>query len=240
MATYKVKLKNRRQIAEGTMAFHFEKPSRFEFKAGQFIHLTLIDPPETDAEGNGRTFTVASAPYEEELMVATRMRDTAFKRVLKAMPLGAEVTLAGPYGSLVLHDDATRPAVFLAGGIGITPFRSVILRATRDKAPHRLFLFYSNRRPEVAAFLEELEEIERVNPNYKLIGVMTEIAKSNRLWQGETGHINKEMLAKFINDLTSPTYYIAGPPAMVDALRNVLTDAGVSTDKIRAEEFTGY
>jgi ferredoxin-NADP reductase len=240
MATYKVKLKKRTEISEGTMAFYFEKPSGFQFKAGQFIHLTLIDPPETDAEGNGRTFTVASAPYENDLMIATRMRDTAFKRVLKAIPLGAEVTLGGPYGSLVLHNDAGRPAVFLAGGIGITPFRSIILQATSDKVPQLLFLFYSNRRPEDAAFLKDLEDIEKLNSNYKFIGAMTKMEKSNSLWRGETGHINREMLARYVDDLMAPIYYIAGPPAMVDALRNVLADARVNTENVRAEVFAGY
>lgn len=137
MAVYEVQLKNRQEVAEGTMAFSFEKPAGFEFKAGQFIDVTLIDPPETDAEGDTRGFSIASAPYEEDLMVATRMRDTAFKRVLKTMPLGTEVRIEGPFGSLTLHNNVARPAVFLAGGIGITPFRSILLQAAKDKLPHR-------------------------------------------------------------------------------------------------------
>src|SRR5919197_3380859 len=99
MAAYNVKLKSREEIAEGTMAFHFEKPEGFQFKAGQFLNLPLIDPPEADAEGNRRNFTIASAPEEDDLMIATRMRDTAFKRTLKQMPLGKESKIAGPSGS---------------------------------------------------------------------------------------------------------------------------------------------
>jgi ferredoxin-NADP reductase len=240
MATYQVKLKSRWEVAEGTMAFHFEKPPGFAFKAGQALAWTLIDPPETDDEGGMRNFSIASAPGEPDLMIATRMRDTAFKRVLKTMPLGTEVRIVGPFGSLNLHQNAVRPAVFLAGGIGITPFRSIVLQAAEQKLPHRLSLFYSNRRPDDAAFLEELEELEKENPNYKFIGTMTNMAGSNRVWRGETGFINQEMLTKYIGDLAAPIYYIAGPPAMVAAMRQTLSGAGVNIDDVRAEEFAGY
>ena len=195
MATHQVKLKNRREVAEGTMAFHFEKPPGFAFKAGQALAWTLIDPPETDNEGGMRNFSIASAPGEPDLMIATRMRDTAFKRVFKTMPLGTEVRIVGPFGSLTLRQNAARPAVFLAGGIGITPFRSMLRQATEQELLHHLFLFYSNRRPEDAAFLEELEELEKENSNYNFNGTMTEMAGSNRVWRGETGFINQERLA---------------------------------------------
>lgn len=240
MGTYQVQLKQREEIATGTMAFHFEKPAGFGFKAGQFLTLTLIAPPETDAEGNRRTFSIASAPQEEDLMIATRMRDTAFKRVLKTLPLDTEVKIQGPFGSLTLHSDSTRPVVLLAGGIGITPFRSILLDATKNQLPHRLFLFYSNRRPEDAAFLEEVEELEQENPNYKFIGTMTGMEKSSQPWHGETGYITPALLVKVIDDLTAPIYYVAGPPALVTAVPKMLHDVGVSHENIQAEEFDGY
>jgi ferredoxin-NADP reductase len=240
MATYTVSLKHRREVAEGTAAFLFEKPASLSFKAGQYLNFTLLDPPETDAEGNTRTFSIASAPDEEELMMATRIRDTAFKRVLKTMPLGAQVEIEGPYGNFTLHKNAARPAVFLTGGIGITPYRSIIRDAGRKKLPHRLFLFYSNRRPEDGAFLEELQQAERDNPNYQFVGTMTDMANSKRPWQGKTGYINRDMLAQSISDLTTPIYYIAGPPGMVTAMRKMLADADINDDSIRTEEFNGY
>ena len=240
MATYTVSLKHRREVAEGTTAFLFEKPDGLSFKAGQYLNFTLLDPPETDAEGNTRTFSIASAPDEEELMMATRIRDTAFKRVLKTMPLGAQVEIEGPYGNFTLHKNAARPAVFLTGGIGITPYRSIIRDAGRKKLPHRLFLFYSNRRPEDGAFLEELQQAERDNPNYQFVGTMTDMANSKRPWQGKTEYINRDMLAQSISDLTTPIYYIAGPPGMVTAMRKMLADADINDDSIRTEEFNGY
>jgi ferredoxin-NADP reductase len=109
---YRPKLLNRVEVAEGTMAFHFERPSGFDFKPGQIADFTLMDPPETDSEGNTRTFSIASAPFENELMFVTRMRDTAFKRSLKAIPLGTELQMSHAMGSFTLHKNSAKPAVF--------------------------------------------------------------------------------------------------------------------------------
>src|SRR5215471_14273769 len=240
MTKYTTKLSQRREVAEGTMAFHLERPAGFQFKAGQYMNVTLIDPPETDDEGDTRSFSIASAPFEADLVFASRMRNTAFKRILKTLTLRSEIRMSGPFGSFTLHTDASRPAVFLVGGIGITPFRGIILQAAKDKLAHKLLLFYSNRRPEDAAYLDELQEVERQNPNYKFIGIMTGMRKSQRPWHGETGHITPQMLAKWIRDLQRPIYYSAGPPGMVAAMRQVLTSIGAGDDDIRTEEFTGY
>jgi ferredoxin-NADP reductase len=232
------KLLSRDEVAEGTMAFRFERPSNWGFKAGQYLDMTLLDPAETDSEGNVRSFSIASSPHEETLMVATRMRDTAFKRVLKTMPLGTAVKIEGPSGNLTLHNNVKKAAVFLAGGIGITPFRSIVFHAAKEKRPHRIFLFYSNRRPEDAPFLAELQSLER--DNYKLIASMTEMEKSRRPWSGETDLIDQEMLGRYLKDAASPIYYIAGPPAVVKGLHEMLNKAGMKDDDIRAEEFAGY
>ena len=173
-------------------------------------------------------------------MIATRMRNTAFKRILRKSKHGALVRIRGPFGSLTLHDDATRPGVFLAGGIGITPFRSIVLQSTQFKGAHRLFLFYSNRHVEDAAFLDELKRCERSNPNFKCIATVTKPSESKRQWDGEMGYVNKTMLLKFIHDLQEPIYYIAGPPGMVLSMQGELNAAGVLSDHIRAEQFAGY
>jgi ferredoxin-NADP reductase len=206
MPTHTVKLLRREEVAERTMSFYFDKPANFQFKPGQYVDCSLIDPPETDSEGNIRTFSIASAPAEKDLMVATRMRDTAFKRVMKTMPLGTELKIDGPLGSFTLHSNASRPAVFLAGGIGITPFRSMIVNATREGLAHRIVLFYSNRCPEDCAFLQELQLIGSRNINCQTICVMTKMEKSKRPWHGETGYIDKAMLARFVPDVAAPIY----------------------------------
>lgn len=237
---YESKLLSRVEVAEGTMAFHFEKPSGFNFKAGQSADVTLTNPPETDAEGNTRTFSIASPPFENELVFTTRMRDTAFKRSLKKVPLNTDVKICSAAGSFTLHKNPAKPAVFLAGGIGITPFLSIVRQADHDRLPHRLYLFYSNRRPEDAAFLDTLQTLETTNPNFRLICTMTEMSKSKKEWKSETVLIDKEMLSRYLPTLQGPIYYIAGPPTMVAAMRQTLVSAGVDEDDIRAEEFAGY
>ena len=240
MATFTTKLKKREPLAEGTMGFYFAKPADFQFKPGQYADVTLIDPAETDAEGNIRSFSIASAPEEEDLLFATRMRDTSFKRFLRTAQADAEVKVEAPMGSFTLHNNASKPAVFLAGGIGITPFSSIVRHAAMARLPHKLYLFYSNRRPEDAAFMELLSGLEKQNPNYKFIPSMSEMSKSTQPWNGETGFINRKMLARHLSTLQGPIYYIAGPPAMVAAMRQMLTAAGVDEDDIRTEEFAGY
>ena len=237
---YTVTLTERRLVAEGTMAFYFEKPAQFVFAPGQFVDLTLLQPSETDAAGNTRTFSIASAPQESSLMVATRLRDTAFKRELQRIPLGSTVRMEGPFGKFVLHPDQTRPAVFLAGGIGITPFRSMVVHAAKERSPHRMVLFYSNRRPEDAPFLDELQALQDKNPHYRFVGTMTEPPKSSRSWQGETGYLNAALLSKHLVNVEKPIYYVVGPPGMVGALRTMLKGAGINDSDIRTEKFAGY
>ncbi|PYL82362.1 MAG: oxidoreductase [Verrucomicrobia bacterium] len=222
------------------MAVHFEKPPGFDFKPGQSADLTLLNPPETDSEGNTRTFSIASAPFEDQLMFATRVRDTAFKRSLKKVPLGTAVKMDSAMGSFTLHKNSDKPAVFLAGGIGITPFSSIVRQADHDRLPHNLYLFYSNRRPEDAPFLEALQKLDKTNPNFRFIGTMTEMPRSKKKWDGETGWIDKEMLSRHLSSLQGPIYYIAGPPAMVTGMRKMLVASGIDEDDIRTEEFAGY
>jgi len=237
---YQSKLLNRVEVAEGTMAFHFERPAGFDFKPGQSADLTLLDPPETDLEGNVRTFSIASAPFQGLLMFATRMRDTSFKRSLKEMPLGTVVKMDSATGDFTLQKNPAKPAVFLAGGIGITPFSSMVRQADHDQTPHKLYLFYSNRRPEDALFIEVLRNLEKINPNFRFVATMTDMPRSKKTWNGETGRINQDMLSKYLNDLRGPIYYIAGPPGLVSGMRKMLVESGVDEDDIRTDEFAGY
>lgn len=240
MAVHSSKLLGSAVVAEGTMAFRFARPSGFDFKAGQNMLVTLVDPQETDAKGPNRTFTIASAPHEPDLLVVTRMRDTAFKRTLKNAAPGLAVKLDGPNGVMTLHEDSGRPAVFLAGGVGITPFLSMARDAARRGLPHKIRLFYSNRRPEDAAFLDELQALEKANPNYKLVATMAEMEKSARPWSGERGVIDRALVERYVPDVKAPIYYLAGPPGMTMAMQSLLESAGVSDDDIRSEEFYGY
>jgi len=240
MSTYDVSLESHEEIAEGTMAFHLAKPSGFSFKPGQAIEVILDDAPTSDAQSARHAFSIVSAPFEGRLTVATRMRDSAFKRTLKSLAIGASIRIDGPFGSLTLHNKRERPAVLIAGGIGITPFMSMLRQAAQDQLPQRLVLLYSNRRPEDAAFLAELQALEQQNKEFRLVATMTQMEQSTRSWAGEQGTIGEALVRKVAGELAAPIYYLAGPPAMVEAMRQTLNLAGVDDDDVRSEEFYGY
>jgi ferredoxin-NADP reductase len=136
--------------------------------------------------------------------------------------------------------DTGRPAVFIAGGIGITPFMSMLRQAAEERSPQALFLAYSNRRPEDSAFLDELQGLERRNQQFRLMATMTDMGKSARTWGGETGFVDAAMLKRFVGDLAAPIFYIVGPPAMVEAMQGMLRAAGIAEGEVRSEEFYGY
>lgn len=241
MSTHTARLEAREEVAEGTMAFHFRKPGGFEFKPGQAIDLVLPSPTASPDDQSARhAFSIVSAPFQGELVLATRMRDSVFKQALKSLPIGAQVTIDGPFGSLGLHKDPARAAIFVAGGIGITPFMSILRQAAKDRLQQRLLLLYSNRRPEDAAFLAELQQLEAQNKNFHLLATMTQMSASTRPWDGQTGLLTAELLKNVLAGQPAPICYVVGPPAMVEAMRQTLNDAGVDDDDVRSEEFYGY
>src|SRR5699024_12224156 len=142
---YTTSIIGKEEVARGTVAIHLKKPDGFTFVAGQAVYVTLPALTESDGKGRVRTFSIASAPDDPELMIATRLTDSAFKRSLAHLPIGSPVEIEGPYGDLNQRADVMRPAVFLAGGIGITPARSMIRDATKHTRDREQYLFYSSR-----------------------------------------------------------------------------------------------
>ena len=223
------------------MAFQFERPRNFLFKAGQFVDLVLVGARTDGSTDLTHTFSIASSPFAEEIVVATRVRDTAFKRVLSTLSIGAEVRIKGPMGSFTLHNNVSRPAVFVAGGIGIAPFLSMISYAALNKLHPPISLFYVNRYLEDAAFMDTLRELESSTGNFRFVPTLTRVVdNANAGWEGETGRISSKMLSKHVFNLHDSTCYVAGPPTMVSAARLALNKAGVDEDDIRTEEFAGY
>jgi ferredoxin-NADP reductase len=237
---YRTRPKDQHHLADGTAAFYFEKPSGFEFNAGQYVDITVINPRETDPDGNTRSFSLASSPLEDRLLIVTRLRNTAFKRALHGLDHDAEVELEGPFGSFTLHEDASTPAVFLSGGIGVAPFVSMILSAAKNKLRRHLYLFCSNSRPESAPFLKTLQELEKTSFNFRFIPTMTAMGKSHEPWTGETTRIGPEMLSKHLPGVHAPIFYLAGSPHFVAAMLKMLKFAGADEDDIHSEDFVGY
>jgi ferredoxin-NADP reductase len=229
--THTVKLKERQWVAIQTAAFRLERPQGYEYKAGQFTEVKL--------DGKSHIFTLASAPRESDLMFVTRMRKSEFKNSLDELTAGDSVRIAPADGDFVL-EKGDEPVVFVAGGIGVTPVRSMVLDAAQTDAMQRMYFFYANHRPEDAAFLIELGHLAEEKENFHLVPTMTRPDTSRMPWDGETGHIDAEMIRKHVPEMDSARYYVCGPPEMVDASESMLENAGVSEERIHAEHFSGY
>ena len=240
VADYQMTLVDRQRIARGTMTFWFDtNGSDFDFRAGQHADFAFLHPSVGDESDNLRTFSLANSPHDKGLvMIAMRMRETGFKTGLMSAALGTKFRVSRPRGSFTLHKDFARPAVFLAGGIGITPVRSILDWAVQERMPHKLYLFYSNREAVDAAFLEELEALTMQNPRFTLIPTITRLTYS--AWRYEVGHINPQLLSRYLTGLNRPVFYIAGPSGMVTAMTDLLRSLDVSDDDVRTEEFGDY
>lgn len=241
MSKFSVKLIKATAVARDTLGFHFDlQGNRFEFLPGQYINLALPDAALPDAAEPTHTFSIASSPDEPDLMVATRMTGSDYKQALAALPPGSQAQVEGPDGKFVFDVPETVPVVFLAGGIGITPFRSMLKYELQHKSAHNIRLVYSNRTPQDAPFFHELQDLAKANPKLQLLATMTEPQKSSPAWNGETGHIDANFLRKHVRELSTAVCYTAGPPKFVKAMKQALQEAGVPSEQVRAEEFPGY
>lgn len=234
-----VSILGREMVARDTLSIRLSKPTGFSFVPGQAIRLTIPSGASNGA-GEARVFSIANAPQDSDLQVVTRLRDSSsFKQALKALPDGAALEIAGPLGSFTKDADATRPTVFLAGGIGITPFLSMLRDAEHRNDLSQTTLFYSNRSPADATMLAELQKLDAANPDFTLVSTMTDLQEGHE-WQGETGYIDAAMVARHLNDTTTPIYYSVGPARFVSAMSEMLTSANVDAANIRLEQFGGY
>ncbi|HEV8405489.1 MAG TPA: Rieske 2Fe-2S domain-containing protein [Nitrososphaera sp.] len=227
---------------EGTdiMTFKLERDD-MDFSAGQFGYFKL-EGVKNDPRGPIRHFSFASSPTEEEyLMISTRIRDTPYKKKLASLEIGSPIQTWGPQGEFVLHDDNSKPAVFLSGGIGVTPFRSMIKYATDKHLPMKIVMFDSNRDERNILYRHEFDRWASQNRNLNVIYTVTD--QNPSVWTGEKGRINKEMINRHANEetLAKSIFYVCGPPAMLDAMHRLLQkDLQIPKERIKIEEFTGY
>ncbi|MDQ4020029.1 MAG: FAD-dependent oxidoreductase [Actinomycetota bacterium] len=232
-------LAEKREVAKGTLLCIFDLGAEeVDFRPGQYFFVTLLDPPYSDEKGPRRHITVVTSPTERGVVgLCTRLRDTAFKRSLAELSLGAEVDVEPPRGRFVLPEDTSQPYVFVAGGIGITPFRSMLRYAADEGLPYRVTLLYSNRTRAETPFLDELEELRSQLPELRVVFTMTDEPE----WEGERRRIDAEFFRDHVSDLIeSATFMVAGPPPMVSAMDEELSTAGVSAERVIAEKFSGY
>jgi ferredoxin-NADP reductase len=235
----RARVAEKREVAKGTLLVVFDLlGEEVEFTAGQYFFVALLDPPYDDERGARRHFSVVTSPNERgRLGFCTRLRDSAFKRSLVELQVGGEAEVEEPKGSFLLPQHTNQPYVFLAGGIGITVFRSMLRYIAEEDLPHRVTLIYSNRDRESTPFLDELTELDQERDAFKLVLTMTE----DESWGGESRRIGPELLRDHLgDDLSSYAYLVAGPPAMVDAMVEMLSTVGVPEERVSADRFSGY
>ena len=231
-----VTLKDRKVIQNNNIAMWFDrKGSDFSFEPGQYAKITLLEPVYNDKEGNSRLFSVASSPKKDYVMFTTRALDSAFNKNILEMPIGAKAEISGFGGNTVLHKDVTVPAVFLIGGIGITPVRCMVEYIVTEKLPYQAYLFYSNPDASSMAFFDEFERWAKEYDGFKFVPTIDDV--NDKEWKYGFGYINRDLILRHIDDVTKPIYYLVGPTVMVEAMERLLLELNINSKNIKLEKF---
>lgn len=237
-----VSLRDRRQEAPEVMTFVFDlEGQEYSYTPGQYAFFELDALAFEDPRGKRRHFTISSSPTETGMVqFTTRLRGSGFKETLRQGPLGRQVTLQNPHGDFVLPEDPGKPLVFLGGGIGVTPFRSMMRYVTDQKLPTHITLLYSAQTPEGIVFRREFEQMVQENRNLKIVHTITLPDKSQEKWMGERGIIDAVKVRAHVDDVPGSIFYTCGPLPMMQAMVDLLKGLGLGEEAIRFEEFTGY
>jgi ferredoxin-NADP reductase/nitrite reductase/ring-hydroxylating ferredoxin subunit len=217
---------------------------KLHYTAGQYAFFKL-DGVSGDTKGPIRHFSIASSPTEQDYMlISTRIRDTSYKQKLASLEKGTKILAWGPRGEFVLNDDDhSKPAVFLSGGIGVTPFRSMIKFATDKQLPIKIIMFDSNRNEQNILYKDEFDRWAMQNKNFKVVYTVTEEGTPDVNWSGEHGRIDMSMIERHLSkdEIDNAVYYMCGPPGMVKAMQELLQqELQIPKDRLKVEAFTGY
>ena len=232
---YLTKFVKREQLTEDTFSHYFEKPSVFRFSPGQY-NRWRIEIENPDERGSSRPFTIAISPLSDHLLITTKKGITSFKRKLFELKEEEQINFFGPLGTFVLDEQDLRPKVFLAGGIGITPYYSMLTYAFEKKLANDITLIASFSNKDEVIYSDKLSKISKEVPNIRIVYTLTK----EELPGFEKGRINKDMIKKYVASLQESVFYIVGPPGMVSAMEEIVSGMGVLEENIKIENFTGY
>jgi len=230
MENYPIALIERTEWGEDAVALRFERPGGYEFAAGQYAVLS----PGLSGEVRGKPLTIASAPGDDWLEFTTRLSESEFKRALAAMNPGDPARVSAPAGKLALPQDTSR-FVFLVGGVGITPARSMLRDAAARGRHTETVLFYGNRGVTCMPYSHELEAMG--THGVKLVNVLE---RPPQQWDGESGFITAELVRRHTTPSPGTRWIVAGPPVMVEAMERVLDELGIPAEERMVERFSGY
>ncbi len=237
-----LKLKEKLQLAPSVYDFVFVPDKQFAFTAGQYMEWTLGHNP-SDTRGNRRYFTIASAPTEKEIHLGVKIPvdSSSFKKALVSLNPGDEVVAGTLSGEFNLPKDVSKKVVGIAGGVGITPFRSMIKNMVDKKEQRDFILFYLSADPSEFVYKDIFESAKQIGVKTIYILSVPNGAPIPSDWNGKTGYITKEMITQEIPDFIDREYYISGPPAMVEVYKKLLVSTlGVSRTAIKTDYFPGY
>jgi ferredoxin-NADP reductase/Na+-translocating ferredoxin:NAD+ oxidoreductase RnfD subunit len=232
-------LRRKRKIAANTVDFVFKPSHQLAFEPGQYMEFTLAHQGP-DSRGNRRYFTLASSPTEENLHLGVRFysQGSSFKRAMYSLDNHTKMLAGQVAGDFTLPEDPNEKLVFIAGGIGITPFRSMLKYLTDIKEPRDIVLFYANKTADEIAYTDVLNQAQTL-PGTRIFYTLTDTKSPPRNWRGLTGRINASMIRKLVPDYQNRTFYLSGPPEMVRETERMLKIIQVNPSHIKKDFFPG-
>lgn len=240
----KLTLTKKYQIAPDITTFYFKPEVPFEWQPGQFLRYHISEPTP-DERGENRFFSIASAPFEKHIQLTTKFspnESSSFKQDLNKLNIGDSLEAFGPSGSFSIND-TNKEYVFIAGGIGITPFRAILANLDHQNVSINIRLIYANRTTNIL-FKDELESLAQKHPELRIFYIISdELVKPQKLTDNITiipGRIDGALIKKLIPNLLKPTYYISGPEQMVMDLEKVIWDMGIPKENTKRDYFPGY
>ena len=234
MQKLKIKLISSQEIADNTMQYNFEKPKEFNFKAGQFVILDILNPNHTDNRPTFRSLSIASSPHEDVLSFVMRQSDSAFKKNIFELKRGEEVLIKGPLGHMSLPKDENTPLFFLIAGVGVTPALSMIRFIKYKNLKNPVTVLYANRTIKSSACLDELKKLDS---NYKFLNVLSHEDSNEGCEYCISGRIDKDLISKNLDELEVTQFYIVGTSGFANAMKGYLEELGIKREQINIDNF---
>jgi ferredoxin-NADP reductase len=218
---------------DGVSSFRFYRPAELEYKAGQYMLVTI----RSGGKELVHAFSISSSPTDEGYIEFTKkFTQHEYSLALQALKVDDWASIDAPHGQFTFEGEYPKIAL-LTGGIGITPFKSIITYATKKQLNSNIVLFYGCRNPNEIAFKNELQAMETQNKNLKLVFTVNEPVGD---WKGPVGNITLDLLKKELPDYKERVFYACGPPGMVTAMQNLIKELGLPETQLKLESFAGY
>ena len=234
-----LRLKEKNRLTSDTYEFVFSAPRRFSFVPGQYMEWTL-GHDKTDSRGNRRYFTLASAPTERTLRLGVKFYEnsSSFKKAMLAINKDTEIIASQLAGDFILPKNPTQKCVLIAGGIGITPFRSMIKHLLDTHRRRPITLFYTAKTIDDIMYKDVFDRAKQ-ELGINTIFTITDNNNIPRTWTGKVGRFNAELIRSTIPDYEDSVFYISGSRSMVEGFRNILKHIGIPNHQIKTDLFTG-